>query len=41
MKDDGMTIVFDARTTPLHPELIKTLLMVQVSTNTFPVCAQP
>ncbi|KAA0706577.1 Pleckstrin -like proteiny domain-containing family G member 4B [Triplophysa tibetana] len=29
MKDDGMTIVFDARMTPLHPELIKTLLMVQ------------
>lgn len=35
MKDDGMTIVFDARKTPLHPEFIKALLMVQVSTNIF------
>lgn len=32
MKDEGMTIVFDARKTPLHPEFIKALMMVQVST---------
>lgn len=29
IKDDGMMIVFDGRKTPLHPEFIKALLMVQ------------
>lgn len=31
MKDVGMTVVFDARKKPPHPEFAKALLMLQVA----------